>query len=255
MGWHDILICCELRMQLDPHEIFEKRMEKFRAAIKRDKMKQLKRINDQADEEEEVELGKIKRDARNKDEDLFRKMENDVKVAEKIFKSRKVTDCRMKEMKVRFDMIEKVEKETKEALKNLTKDKPKYKQLLRGLIKQGLIKPLEENVEVRCLREEEGLIKEVMGEVQREFNSECAVQSTMVIATANYLEAADLGGVILTSFKGRIVCDNSLRARLTYCMQMLLPEMRFMLFHESDEFLAERRKLKKQQQQQQGAGA
>ena len=76
-----------------------------------------------------------------------------------------------------------------------------------------------------------------MGEVQRDFNSECAVQSNMVIATANYLEAADIGGVILTSYKGRIVCDNSLRARLSYCIQMLLPDMRFMLFHDSDAYL------------------
>ena len=100
------------------------------AAIKRDKINHLNRINTQADEEEEVELGQIKRDARDKDEDLFKKMENDVKVAEKIFKSRKINDCRMKEMKVRFDMIEKVEKETKDHLKNITKDK-KWQQELR----------------------------------------------------------------------------------------------------------------------------
>ena len=229
-------------MNIDAHQAFERRMKKFMEAIKRDKINHLNRINTQADEEEEVELGQIKRDARDKDEDLFKKMENDVKVAEKIFKSRKINDCRMKEMKVRFDMIEKVEKETKDQLKNITKDKPKYKNLLKGLIKQGLIKLLEENIEVRCLREEEDLIKEVMGEVQRDFNAECAVQSNMVIATANYLEAADIGGVILTSYKGRIVCDNSLRARLSYCIQMLLPDMRFMLFHDSDTYLTERRK-------------
>lgn len=81
-------------------------------------------------------------------------------------------------------------------------------------------------MEVRCLREEEQLVREVMAESQDEFNRECAIKTHMTIATANYLEKTDIGGVILTSFKGRIVCDNSLRARLSYCMQMLLPQMR-----------------------------
>lgn len=85
-----------------------------------------------------------------------------------------------------------------------------------------------------------------MTESQREFNEQCSVKTEMVIATANYLQDSDLGGVILTSFKGRIVCDNTLKARLSYCMQKLLPEIRYMLFHESDVHLSEQRKLKKQ---------
>ena len=85
-----------------------------------------------------------------------------------------------------------------------------------------------------------------MAESQDQFNRDCDVKTNMTIATANYLDMTDIGGVILTSFKGRIVCDNSLRARLSYCMQMLLPQMRQMLFSESDAWLAERRKGKKQ---------
>lgn len=81
-----------------------------------------------------------------KDEYAFKKMEKDVGVAEKIFKSRKINECRMSEMKVRFDMIEKVQIDTKEALKKITRKPAEYRALLKGLIKQGLIKLLEENV-------------------------------------------------------------------------------------------------------------
>lgn len=68
------------------------------------------------------------------------------------------------------------------------------------------------------------------------------MKTKITITDRNYLVEADIGGVILTSLKGRIVCDNTLRARLSYCMQLLLPEIRGMLFKDSDLYLSERRK-------------
>ncbi len=68
----------------------------------------------------------------------------------------------MSEMKVRFDMIEKVQEDTKNQLKRQKADLNGYKQLLRVLIKQGLIKLLEEEVEIRCLKEDIPIVKEVL---------------------------------------------------------------------------------------------
>lgn len=138
----------------DPHQVFEARLEKFKFAIKKYKNDQLKIINDKADTEEEYEVGRIKKDANSKNEDSFRKMENNIKVAEKIFKSRKINQCRMSEMKIRFDMIERVQEDTKHKLKLQKADLKTYKVLLKDLIKQGLIKLIEENVEIRCLKED-----------------------------------------------------------------------------------------------------
>lgn len=52
----------------------------------------------------------------------------------------------MSEMKIRFDMIERVQEETKHKLKLQKEDLKSYKILLKDLIKQGLIKLIEENV-------------------------------------------------------------------------------------------------------------
>ena len=73
-------------------------------------------------------------------------------MAEKIFKSRKINDCRMQEMKVRFDMIERVQEDAKKKLMLQAQDPSQYRELLKKLITQGLIKLVEEKVEVRCLR-------------------------------------------------------------------------------------------------------
>lgn len=55
-------------------------------------------------------------------------------------------------MKVRFDMIERVQEEAKKKLKEQASDPQQYRLLLKGLITQGLIKLVEEEVEIRCLR-------------------------------------------------------------------------------------------------------
>ncbi len=75
-------------------------------------------------------------------------------MAEKIFKSRKLNECRMREMKVRFDMIERIQEEAKRNLLQTVQNTSNYKAFLKQLIKQGLIKLLEENIEIRCLKEE-----------------------------------------------------------------------------------------------------
>ena len=62
-----------------------------------------------------------------------------------------------------------------------------------------------------------------MAECEAEFNETCLISTKLKINTANYLTHDDLGGVVLTSLTGRIVCDNTLRARLNYCLQLLLP--------------------------------
>ena len=75
-------------------------------------------------------------------------------MAEKIFKSRKLNECLMREMKVRFDMIERIQEEAKRNLLQTVQNTTTYKAFLKQLIKQGLIKLLEENIEIRCLRTE-----------------------------------------------------------------------------------------------------
>lgn len=151
----------------DPHEIFESRMLRFKSVIDAYQRRELRQIQEKADREEEFEVAKIRNDAKGKDEGNFKKMEDNIKVAEKIFKSRKINECKMKEMKVRFEMVEKVQEDTKKSLKSKTQDPKAYRALLKDLITQGLIKLLEENVEIRCLKSDEQVVREVMAECER----------------------------------------------------------------------------------------
>ena len=69
-------------MQEGNHEsICEERMERFKGAIRKYKIDNLRAINEKADKEEEYVVSKIKNDASNQDEETFRRMEDSVKVA------------------------------------------------------------------------------------------------------------------------------------------------------------------------------
>lgn len=48
------------------------------------------------------------------------------------------------------------------------------------------------------------------------------------------MDESDIGGIEVTSNNGRIVCNNSLAARLEYSVQKLLPDIRALLFSHQD---------------------
>jgi len=130
----------------------EERVSRMLQFIKDYGRGQEKKIVEEGKKEEEYVISRIKNDAAQRDEEAFKKLGDGVKVAEKIFKSRKINDCRMQEMKVRFDMIERVQNEAKKKLIQQAQDPQQYRELLKKLINQGLIKLVEEKVELRCLR-------------------------------------------------------------------------------------------------------
>ena len=55
-------------------------------------------------------------------------------------------------------MIERVQEEAKNRLRKQAENPEEYRALLKKLISQGLIKLVEEEVEVRCLRSDERIV-------------------------------------------------------------------------------------------------
>ncbi len=88
---------------------------------------------------------------------------------------------------------------------------------------------LEENVEVKCLARDSQLIQDIIPECERQFADICEIKTKLKLNNEK-LPDSELGGIILTSFQGKIVCNNTLRARLDYAIQQSLPEVRNTLF-------------------------
>jgi V-type H+-transporting ATPase subunit E len=82
-------------------------------------------------------------------------------------KSRKINECRMAKMKLRHEYIERIQEDIKNALLKKISDPKLYRELLKKLIIQGLIKMLEEKVEIKCLKKDVSLVKELAQQCQR----------------------------------------------------------------------------------------
>ena len=91
---------------------------------------------------------------------------------------------------------------------------------------------LEENVEVKCLKKDVSVAKELAAQVQQEFNETSSIQTKITVNDRQFLNDSDIGGIYVTSNSGRIVCNNTLAARLEYSVQKLLPDIRFLLFEQ-----------------------
>ena len=82
-------------MEEDYKGLARERVSRFLKFINKYGRDKEKKIVEDGQKEEEYQYNKIKNEANMRDEEVFKKMEDGVKVAEKIFKSRKVNECRM----------------------------------------------------------------------------------------------------------------------------------------------------------------
>ena len=137
---------------------------------------------------------------------------------------------RMSKMRLRFEMIQKIQQDIKGKILGVLQNQSTYEELLRKLIIQGMIKLLEEKVEVQCLKKDLELVKKVALRCEREFADMCEVKTSLMVNENRCLPEGDFGGVILTSYAGRIVCNNTLKVRLEYALQLFLPDVREQLF-------------------------
>lgn len=100
---------------------------------------------------------------------------------------------------------------------------------------------MDEEVEIRCLRRDVPLVKGILRECEDAFNRLSNEQTTTKIQTKLTLNEQHnldsdykdlLGGVVLSSLRGRITCINTLDSRLNYCLDDMLPNIRKGLFTE-----------------------
>jgi len=126
----------------------------------------------------------------------------------------------------------------------LTKDAGAYKKLLHALIVQGLIKLQEQKVQIVCRAQDVPLVKEVLPLAVQEYSAKSGKSVDAQINQSDPLppgpetsssEEGDFcsGGVVLSTIDGRIICANTLDARLSMVFDQKLPEIRTILFGES----------------------
>ncbi len=169
----------------------------------------------------------------------FAKKEKDREIQERIARSAEIGECNVKKMRLRDDLLQQLLSEAGEKCAMVARG-TNYPQLLQKLIVQGLIKIEENDVKVYCREDDMGTTKSVLKAaiteyveiMERETGIKLTPKVTLNQDSNKNLPDSCFGGVTLTAVNGKIVCDNTMSARLELVYEELLPSIREILFPE-----------------------
>lgn len=173
----------------------------------------------------------------------FQAMREKRKTQKLIEISKESQACRMSVMELRHKKMQELRQAVIERLVGIEKH-AQYPALIQALIVQGLIALQENKVVVRCRKEDASVVNSVLQKAADEY-IKFVKESTgytpllqplkldtefLPPAYKNPSTEYCSGGVVLIAQRGRIVCNNTLDARLDIAFEQLTPQIRGMLF-------------------------
>ncbi|KAG6551035.1 hypothetical protein Mapa_007268 [Marchantia paleacea] len=171
----------------------------------------------------------------------YERKEKQVEVRKKIEYSTQLNASRLKVLQAQDDLVRAMKAEAEKQLVSVSEDSDAYAQLLKSLIVQGLYRLKEPSVQLRCREQDYGLVESVLDDAKTEYMAKVQTEDSPVVVVdgQTFLPGPPeegqpgpfcTGGVVLASKDGRIVCENTLDARLEISFKQNLPEIRKQLF-------------------------
>lgn len=208
----------------------QKQIKHMMAFIEQEANEKAEEIDAKAEEEFNIEKGRLVQQQRLKIMEYYERKEKQVELLKKIQSSNMLNQARLKALKVREDHVRNVLDEARRRLGEVTRNPTRYTQILKALILQGLLQLLETSVVVRVREVDQALVQGVLQEVAAQYHDTTAREVSLKVDAEAFLPPDTTGGVELQAQKGRIKVTNTLEARLELIAQQLVPEIRCALF-------------------------
>ncbi|XP_077999810.1 V-type proton ATPase subunit E 1-like [Glandiceps talaboti] len=210
----------------------QKQIKHMMAFIDQEANEKAEEIDAKAEEEFNIEKGRLVQQQRVKIMEYYEKKEKNLELQKKIQNSNLMNQARLRVLKEREDHVHALLDEATQRLGMVTKDTNKYSKLLEGLIMQGLFQLLEKNVTIKCRREDVDLVQRILPKCIASYK-QATKKDTNVTMDKNYLGPDVSGGVEVSAHAGKIKVVNTLESRLDLISQQMLPEIREALFGEN----------------------
>lgn len=208
----------------------QKQIKQMMGFIEQEANEKAEEIDAKAEEEFNIEKGRLVQQQRLKIMEYYEKKEKQVELQKKIQSSNMLNQARLKVLKVREDHVRNVLDEARKKLGEVTRDSSRYRDILKLLIVQGLCQLTELYVTVRVRQVDVPLVESLIDTVQDAYKQITKKDVNVKIDQDNYLAADSCGGVDLLAAKGRIKVSNTLETRLELIAQQLVPDIRSALF-------------------------
>lgn len=208
----------------------QKQIKHMMAFIEQEANEKVEEIDSKAEEEFNIEKGRLVQTQRVKIMEYYQKKEKQIEQQKKIQMSNLMNQARLKVLKARDDMIKELLEIALERLKEITKDPEKYSTLLEGLVLQGLYRLLEPKVLIRCRQEDLELVKAAVDKSIPIYKEKVKANISVTIRQDQFLPSNICGGIELCNENGKIRVFNTLEDRLDLMAQQMMPEIRVSLF-------------------------
>merc|ERR1719266_1574361 len=201
------------------------------AFIEQEANEKAEEIDAKAEEEFNIEKGRLVQQQRLKIMEYYERKEKQVELQKKIQSSNLLNQARLRVLKARDEHVSNVLNDSKSKLGDITKDQQKYSQLLEGLIAQGVCQLLEPKISVRCRQVDKALVQSVIGSAVASVKDKIKMETEVTILDSeSFLPQDSAGGVELLARQGKIKVDNTLEARLNMIAHNTLEARLNMIF-------------------------
>lgn len=204
----------------------KKQIKHMMAFIEQEANEKVEEVDAKAEEEFNIEKGRLVAEQRLKIMDYYSRKEKQVELQRKIQSSNMLNQARLRVLREGEEHIRRVLEEARRHLGDITHDDGRYRELLEKLILQGLLQLLELEVVVFCRPKDKKLVD--LDAVVRKYKE--ATGQPVQLTLEPSLSEAMCGGVELLSKRGRIRVSNTLEKRLDMISIQLLPQIRAALF-------------------------
>uniref|UniRef100_A0A8C5ES70 Uncharacterized protein n=1 Tax=Gouania willdenowi TaxID=441366 RepID=A0A8C5ES70_GOUWI len=226
-------------MALSDNDV-QKQIKHMMAFIEQEASEKVEEIDAKAEEEFNIEKGRLVQTQRVKIMEHYEKKEKQIEQHKKIKMSNLMNQARLNVLMARDGMITDLLNEARQRLAKIAEDPAQYSSLLEGLVLQGFYRLLEPKVTIRC-REQDIETVQVLSCLMLE-SRYCldkniavykeAVKSnlTVKIDRDRFLPPNICGGIEMYNENGKIKVSNTLESRLELMAQQMMPEIRASLF-------------------------
>ncbi|WCJ26439.1 V-type proton ATPase subunit E [Euphorbia peplus] len=214
-----------------------KQIQQMVRFIRQEAEEKANEISVSAEEEFNIEKLQLVEAEKKKIRQEYERKEKQVDVRKKIEYSMQLNASRIKVLQAQDDVVNAMKEAAAKDLLNVSRDNRVYKKLLQDLIVQSLLRLKEPAVLLRCRKDDLNLVESVLNSAKQVYADKAKVHAPEIIVDNNvYLPPAPTshnthglycsGGVVLASRDGKIVCENTLDARLDVVFRQKLPEIR-----------------------------
>uniref|UniRef100_A0A914BZN6 V-type proton ATPase subunit E n=1 Tax=Acrobeloides nanus TaxID=290746 RepID=A0A914BZN6_9BILA len=187
-------------------------------------------IQVRTDEEAKLEINKVVKQQTEKIAEFYARKFRQVDIQHKVHTSNTANHARIECLKERERLTNEVLDGARQDLSMISADKNRYPHILKGLIMQGLLQLLEKEVILRCRKEDESLIENILQDILDEQEKICDFKTVVKIDNENFLGNNCSGGVELRTESGKIAVKSTLESRLELIAGQIMPQIRTALF-------------------------